>query len=35
MALSKKAKAAAKAACPDKDGLPCAGCRSGNPCLAG
>jgi hypothetical protein len=34
MALSKKAKAA-KAACPDKEGYKCLGCRGGNPCLAG
>tara|TARA_Y100001951_G_C11132645_1_gene179103 strand:- start:336 stop:458 length:123 start_codon:yes stop_codon:yes gene_type:complete len=37
--LGKKKKAApkkgAKSACPDKDGIPCAGCRGGNPCLAG
>jgi len=35
MALSKKGKAVAKIACPDKEGIPCAGCRGGNPCLAG
>ena len=35
MALSKKGKAAAKIACPDKDGLRCVGCRAGAPCLAG
>ncbi len=35
MALSKKAKAAKKVACPDKEGYKCLGCRGGNPCLAG
>jgi hypothetical protein len=30
-----KAKATSKAQCPDKEGLRCAGCRGGNPCLAG
>ena len=35
MALSKKGKAAAKIACPDKEGMACAGCRAGHSCLAG